>query len=319
MVDAEDKNMGTVPVRAWVTLDVAKTLLSEAGQDFDALKSAAVRAEFRPVALDAKADFELQCEVRAFKSRNVLARLDGGDLKDEWIVYSAHWDHLGQAPGEDGEPPKIFRGALDNASGVGVVLGMAKAFLTLPEPARRSVLFMAFTAEESGLLGAKYYATHPLYPLDKTLADFNVDGVNAWGPTRDIENVTTGHSDLDILLAAAAAAQGRVVVPDTQPEKGMAYRADHFEFFKYGVPALYLAAGKEVTGRPEGFGRQKADEYVSKHYHQPSDRIDPSWDLAGAVEDARLLFAVGYEVANGEAFPQWNPGGEFSRDSAPLE
>ena len=289
-------------------------LLSDAGQDLDTLKAAAVRKDFRPVPLDARADFSLRCEVRSFKSRNVLARLDGGEAKEEWIVYSAHWDHLGQTPGETGEPPKIFRGAVDNASGVAALFGLAKAFTTLNPPVRRSVLFMAPTAEESGLLGARFYATHPLYPLEKTLADFNIDGVNPWGRTRDIENVSGGHSELDALLESAAAAQGRVVVPDTQPEKGMVYRADHFEFFKRGVPSLYVNGGKEVIGQPEGFGRDKMNEYVARHYHQPSDRIDPAWDLSGAVEDTQLFFTVGFEVANGEGQPQWNTNAEFSRD-----
>ena len=208
---------------------------------------------------------------------------------------------------------KIFRGAIDNASGVATLLGIAKAFVALDTPVRRSVLFMAPTAEESGLLGVKHYATHPLYPLEKTLADFNIDGVNPWGRTRDIENVSEGHSELDGLLAAAAATQGRVVVPDTQPEKGMVYRADHFEFFKRGVPSLYPTGGKEVIGQPDGFGHRKINEYVAQHYHQPSDRIDPAWDLSGAAEDARLLFMIGCQVANGDQFPRWKPGAEFSR------
>ncbi len=315
-VDAEDKNMGAVPVRAWVTLDVAKKLLSDDGQDFDTLKTTAQRKDFRPVALSATADFTVKNKLRTFKSRNVLARLDGADLKDEWIVYTAHWDHLGQSQGEAGEPPKIFRGAVDNASGVAALLGLAKAFKALDTPVRRSVLFMAPTAEESGLLGARFYAMHPLYPLEKTLADFNIDGVNPWGKTHDIENVSEGHSTLDDLLVAAAAAQGRVVVPDTQPEKGMVYRADHFEFFKRGVPSLYVTGGKDVTGRPGGFGRRKMEEYISRHYHQPSDKIDPEWDLSGAVEDARLLMMVGYDVATGDRFPEWKEDAEFSRPGA---
>ncbi len=312
-LDAEDKNMGAVPVRSWVTLDVARKLVADAGQNFETLKQQAVQKNFCPVPLAATASFTLQNQVRSFKSRNVLARLDGSEIEDEWIVYTAHWDHLGQTPGEDGEPAKIFRGAIDNASGVATLLGIAKAFVTLDPPVRRSVLFMAPTAEESGLLGAKHYATHPLYPLEKTLADFNIDGVNPWGRTRDIENVSEGHSELDDLLAVGAAAQGRVVVPDTQPEKGMVYRADHFEFFKRGVPSLYPTGGKEVVGQPEGFGHEKIKEYIAQHYHQPSDRIDPAWDLSGAVEDARLLFMVGCQVANGDKFPQWKPGAEFSR------
>ena len=309
-VDAEDKNMGAVPVRSWVTWEVARKLLADDGKDFEALKAAAVRRDFAPVALAATVDFTLTSEVRSFKSRNVLARLDGTELRDEWVVYSAHWDHLGQSPGDGSEPAKIFRGALDNASGVATLLGLAKAFAKLNPRPRRSVLFLAPTAEESGLLGARYYATHPLYPLEKTLADINIDGVNPWGRTTDIENVSEGHSNLDDLLVAAAKAQGRTVVPDTQPEKGMVYRADHFEFFKRGVPSLYPSGGQR--GDRAGCGlrpMQKMKEYVAQHYHQPSDRIDPAWDLSGAVEDAQLLFHGRLSWSQtGTHIPQWNPG-----------
>ena len=313
VVNAPDKNMGAVAVRSWVTLDTAKTLLAGAGQDFDALKATALRRDFRPVTLaGARASFEVQNTVRTFESSNVLGRLEGSDpaLKDEWIIYSAHWDHLGRVD-DAPNPPRIYHGAIDNASGVAAVLALARAFRALETPVGRSILFMAPTAEESGLLGAKFYAENPLYPLVKTLANINIDGMNMWGCTRDIENMVSGHSTLDDLLAAAAARQGRIVVPDTQPEKGMFYRADHFEFAKEGVPAIYTSAGKETMGRPEGFGRQKADEYVAHHYHQPSDNVDPAWNLEGAVEDTALFFEMGYRLATGESFPQWCEGDEF--------
>ena len=262
--------------------------------------------------LAATASFDIKSELRSFQSRNVLARLDGRDaeLRDEWVIYSAHWDHLGRKD-EPGEEPRIYHGAVDNASGVALVLAIARAFTQLPEPPARSILFMAPTAEESGLLGAKYYATHPLHPLEKTLANINIDGVNVWGATTDIENISSGHSDLDELLHAAAAAQGRRVVPDTRPEKGYFYRADHFEFAKRGVPCLYPSSGKEVIGQPPGFGHAKSDEYVARHYHQTSDNLDPSWNLSGAVQDAQLLFEIGYQIANGTDYPEWVPGGEF--------
>ena len=313
VVDAPDKNMGAVPVRSWITLDTAKTLLAGAGQDFDALKKAAVRRDFRPVALEgARADFIVNNTVRTFLSSNVLGRLEGGDsaLKDECIIYSAHWDHLGKVD-DAPDAPRVYHGAVDNASGVAAVLALARAFTALETPVPRSILFFAPTAEESGLLGAKFYAENPLYPLAKTLANINIDGMNMWGRTRDIENMVSGHSTLDGLLAEAAARQGRVVVPDTQPEKGMFYRADHFEFAKAGVPAIYTSAGKEVIGQPAGFGQRKFDEYVSQHYHQPSDDLDPAWDLAGVGEDTALLFEVGYRLATGGEYPQWHDGAEF--------
>jgi len=310
-IDAADKNAGAVQIRSWITLDVAKKLLADCGQDFDALKKAAITKEFRPVALNAKANFDLKQTVRPFKSRNVVAKVEGSDakLKDEWVIYSAHWDHLGKHDDLPGD--KIFNGAADNASGVGGLLELATAFTKMKPASKRSVLFMATTAEEAGLLGAKFYAEHPMYPLEKTLADINMDGLSLWGKTRDIEDISFGNSDLDDMLAAATTKQGRVMNPNSQPEKGTFYRADNFEFSKVGLPSLYTGAGRDVIGKPPGFGQQKKDEYVAKHYHQPSDEVNPEWDLSGAAEDLRVLLDVGYRVANGDKFPEWKPGTEF--------
>lgn len=310
-IDAPDKNKGAVQIRSWITLDVARKLLTDAGQDFDALKKAAKTKEFRPVALEAKANFELKQTVRPFKSRNVVGKLEGSDpkLKEEWILYSAHWDHLGKHAELPGD--KIFNGASDNASGVGGLIELATAFSKMKPAPKRSILFVATTAEEAGLLGAKYYAEHPLYPLEKTLGDINMDGLSLWGKTRDLEDISFGNSDLDDMLAAATTKQGRVLNPNSQPEKGTFYRADNFEFSKVGLPSLYIGAGRDVIGKPPGFGQQKKDEYVARHYHQPSDEVNPEWDLAGAVEDLQLLLEVGYQVANGDKFPEWKPGTEF--------
>ncbi len=317
-VDAEDKNLGAVAARAWVTRERAEGLLAACGQDLDTLKQAALRRDFRPVSLGATATFHLPNKLRSFQSRNVVARLEGSDPahRDKLVIYSAHWDHLGETT-TDGER-KIYRGAIDNASGVSALIELARAFTILETPPRCSVLFLAPTAEESGLLGARYYAAHPLYPLATTLADINIDGVNPWGKTRDIENVSAGNTTLDELFETLAAAQGRVVVPATQPEKGYIYRADHFEFFKEGVPCLYPNGGKEVVDHEPGYGKMKIDEYTAQHYHQPSDRIDPAWDLAGAVQDTQLLFEVGFQIANGAHVPIWKPEGEFKdkRDAA---
>ena len=311
-VNAADQNMGTVPVRSWITLDCAEQLLKDCGQSFDALKMAALGKNFRPVVLGAMANFDLEVEVRTFQSRNVVARLEGSDpdRRDNLVLYTAHWDHLGQKTEADGEH-KIFRGAIDNASGVGALIELAHAFTTLDQPPHSSVVFMAPTAEESGLLGAHYYASSPLYPLENTIADINIDGVNPWGKTRDIENVSAGSTTLDELFSTLAAAQGRVVIPATHPEKGYIYRADHFEFFKEGIPCLYPNGGKEVLERELGYGRIKSDEYTAQHYHQPSDQVDPTWNLAGAVQDTQLLFEVGYQLANGTLVPEWKEGGDF--------
>jgi Zn-dependent M28 family amino/carboxypeptidase len=310
-IDNPNKNMDTVTVRSWITLDVAKKLLVDCGQDFDALKKNAISKEFRPVALSAKASIDIKQTLRPFKSHNIIGKLEGGDpqYEGEYVIYTAHWDHLGRHPELQGD--QIFNGAIDNASGVASVIQLAAAFTKLNPPPKRSVLFMATTAEEAGLLGAKFYAEHPLYPLEKTLADINIDTVNAWGKTRDIEDLSDNNSSLDQMLAAAAQRNGRVMTPNSQPEKGSFYRADHFEFSKLGVPSLYTDGGKDFIGKPADFGRQKKDDYTAHHYHQVSDEVDPNWDLSGAVQDVDLLFEVGYQVANDGKFPEWKPGTEF--------
>jgi Zn-dependent M28 family amino/carboxypeptidase len=310
-LDQPDKNMNAVQVRSWITLDVAKKLLADSGQDFDALKKAALKKNFRPVALKAKANISIKQTVRSFKSRNVLGKLEGSDpkLKDEWVIYTAHWDHLGRHLDLPGD--QIFNGAIDNASGVASIIQLGAAFAKLNPPPRRSVLFMATTAEEAGLLGAKFYAEHPLYPLEKTLADINIDTVNPWGKTKDLEDLSNGNSTLDDMLAAAAKRNGREMKPNSQPEKGSFYRADQFEFSKVGVPALYTGGGKEVIGKPPDFGQQKKNEYVEHIYHQVSDEVNPEWDLSGAAQDMQLLLEVGYQVANGDKFPEWKSGTEF--------
>ena len=310
-IDNPNKNMEAVRVRSWITLDIAKRLFADTGQDFDALKKSAITKEFRPVALKATANIEIKQTLRPFKSRNVIGKLEGGDPKfsDEYVIYTAHWDHLGRHLELQGD--QIFNGAIDNASGVASVIQLGAAFTKLNPPPKRSVLFMTTTAEEAGLLGAKFYAEHPLYPLEKTLADINIDTINAWGKTRDIEDLSDNNSTLDDLLAAAATRNGRVMTPNSQPEKGSFYRADHFEFSKLGVPSLYTGGGKDFIGKPADFGQQKKDDYTAHHYHQVSDEVDPNWDLAGAVQDIDLLFEVGYQVANGDKFPEWKPGTEF--------
>jgi len=304
-----------VPVEGWITLDKAKALLTAAGQNFDSLKASAVRKDFKPVALDAKANFDVKIDARQIQSHNVVAKLDGGDKKDEYVVYTAHWDHLGKDTTLKGD--QIYNGAIDNASGSSALLEIAKAFSKLPTPPRRSVLFLSVTAEEKGLLGAKYYATHPLYPLAKTAANINIDGVNQWGRTSDFTVIGLGNSTLDDVLTDILKTDNRTVRPDAEPEKGFYYRSDHFEFAKQGVPALDPDAGTEYIGKPVGYGIQKRDEYTKNNYHQPSDEVRPDWDLSGAVDDVRALFRVGDAVAQADALPQWKPGTEFKakRDS----
>jgi len=306
-----DKNMGRAAIEGWITLAAAKQILRMGGQDFDALKKQALTREFRPVPLNLKASMGLSNKMRTLDSRNVVAKLEGSDqsLKDEYVVYTAHWDHLGIGAPVNGD--KIYNGALDNASGVSQLLEIARAFTQAQPQPKRSILFVMVTAEEQGLLGSQYYSVTPIYPLAKTLANINIDGINQWGRTKDITVIGMGASDLDDYLREAAAQQGRTLRPDPEPEKGFYYRSDHFNFAKQGVPALYTDVGVEFVGKPAEYSKQKRDEYTNKDYHAPSDEVKPDWDLAGAVEDAQLLYAVGYRVANADKFPEWKPGNEF--------
>ena len=309
-LDNPNKNADVVSARSWITIDVAKKLFADCGQDFDALKRSAVTKDFRPVALNAKANIDIKQALRSFKSHNVIGKFEGADpaLKDEFIIYTAHWDHLGRHPELQGD--QIFNGAVDNASGDAAVIALASAFPKADPAPKRSILFMCTTAEEAGLLGAKFYAEHPLYPLEKTLADINIDSMNVWGKARDIEDVSYGFSTMDDALAAAAQRQGRKAIPNSRPEKGAIYRADNFEFSKVGVPSLYIGKGEHLVSRPPN-GPLRSDEFDLKDYHQVTDEVHTDWDLSGAVQDVDLLFEVGYQVANADKFPEWKPGNEF--------
>jgi Zn-dependent M28 family amino/carboxypeptidase len=306
-----DKNMGRVAVEGWMTLEQARQLLVMSGQDFDALKKQAATREFRPVPLQTRASITLHNKLRTVDSRNVLAKLEGRDatLKAEYVVYSAHWDHLGRGEPVNGDD--IYNGAVDNATGTAALIELARAFTTMLPSPKRSILFLALTAEEQGLLGSQYYAVTPIYPLEKTLANINIDVINVYGRTRDYTIVGLGSSDLDDYVRAAAAEQGREIRPDPEPEKGFYYRSDHFNFAKLGVPALDPDDGVEFVGKPADYGRQVRENWTANIYHKPQDEVKPDWDLSGAVEDLQLLWTVGYRVAQAENYPQWKAGTEF--------
>jgi Zn-dependent M28 family amino/carboxypeptidase len=300
-----------VPVEGWITEAKARELFLASGRDFDGVSLHATSKAFTPLPLFGKATWRVKNTIRRIQSRNVIAKLEGSDptLKDEYVIYSAHWDHFGRNPALQGD--QILNGALDNASGTAQMLEIAKAFTRLETPPKRSVLFLAVTAEEAGLLGAKHYAQHPLYPLDRTLANINIDGANQWGRTSDVVVIGLGNSTLDDVLDSVVTATSRTIVPDPESEKGFFYRSDHFEFAKEGVPALYADAGVKYVGKPEGWGLQKRNEYTTNDYHKPSDEVKPDWDLSGAVEDGQMLFEVGYRVAQSPTWPEWKPGTEF--------
>jgi Zn-dependent M28 family amino/carboxypeptidase len=308
---APDKNMHKATIEGWITTDAAKKLFAMSGQDFDALKKQALSRGFTPVALGVKASMAIGNSLRTIDSRNVVAKLEGSDpvLKNQYVVYSAHWDHLGV--GEPVKGDRIYNGALDNASGVGTVLEIARALKQAQPPARRSFLFLMVTAEEKGLIGSEYYSLNPLYPLAQTAANINIDEINPWGRTKDVSVIGLGASDLDDYLRAAAQEQGRTLTPDAEPEKGFYYRSDHFNFAKQGVPALDPNPGDTFIDKPADWVKAKKNDWDNNIYHSPQDEVQPDWDLSGAAEDAQLFVAVGYRVANAAALPQWKPGNEF--------
>jgi Zn-dependent M28 family amino/carboxypeptidase len=308
---APDKNMSRAAIEGWITLDQAKKLFAMAGRDFDALKTLAATRAFKPMPLRATASMTIKNTIRTINSHNVVGKLEGGDpkLKDEYVIFTSHWDHFGIGPEVNGD--KIYNGAVDNATGVGGLIELARAYAALPKPPKRSLLFLSVTAEEQGLVGSDYYARNPIYPLAKTLGVINMDALNVYGKTRDLVVVGLGTSDLDDYARDAAVEQGRVLTPDPSPEKGGYFRSDHFPFAKQGVPAINAGGGDDYVGRPKGWGRQVHDEYTALHYHKPSDEIRPDWDLTGAVQDLQIYFAIGYRVAQADTYPAWKPGSPF--------
>ena len=307
-----DKNMGRVAIEGWMTLDQARQLMAMSGQDFDTLKKQAATREFKAVPLGTRASITLHNKLRTVDSRNVIARLEGSDpqLQDEHVVYSAHWDHLGRGEPVNGDD--IYNGAVDNASGSAALIELGWAFAKLPTSPKRSILFLADTAEEQGLLGSQYYATTPIYPLAKTLAVINIDELNVNGRTKDIIVIGLGFSDLDESARRAAAVQGRTLRADLEPEKGFYYRSDHFNFAKLGVPSYsFDRGGEQFIGKPAEFGKQVREYWTSHLYHTPQDEVKPDWDLRGAIEDLQLFWMLGYQIAQDDKYPQWKPGTEF--------
>lgn len=308
-----DRNMGRAAAESWISVEAATKLLAFTGHDFQTLKAAAKTRAFAPVALGATASISFTQTLREIDSQNVIAKIPGSDpvLKDEYVAYTAHWDHLGTDTATATSGDRIYNGARDNASGIAMLLEFTRAFKAITPAPKRTMLLIAVTAEESGLLGSGYYAKFPLYSLKKTLAEINMDEINVWGRTTDFTVIGLGASDLDTYVRDAAAEQGRVIRPDSEPEKGYYYRSDHFPFAKVGVPALSTDSGVQFVGRPATYGQEKRDEWTEKYYHQPSDQVQDWWDLSGAAEDCALLFAVGYRVANAATYPAWSVGNEF--------
>jgi Zn-dependent M28 family amino/carboxypeptidase len=294
-----------VKAQALVTTDKAIKIIAAAGSDWEKARDAAARPGFRAVGLSARITIRVTNQVRRFESQNILAKIEGSDpaLQNEYVIYSAHWDHHGR------EGDRIFHGASDNGAGTAGLLELAHAFRSLNPAPKRTVIFLWPTAEEKGLLGSHYYATHPLYPLASTVGNINLDYFSnwGWGRTRDFSIVGIGNSTLDDLTAEAVQRQGRLLTGDTAPAMGFYFRSDHYEFARVGVPSLETSPGVDYIGKPAGFGEAKRADYIANDYHNESDVIKADWDLLRAVEDLQILLEVGYRVAQQPGRPTWKP------------
>ncbi|KAA9333505.1 M28 family peptidase [Hymenobacter busanensis] len=304
-----DRGASKCALEGWLTLDAAKRLFTAAGMSYEQQFQAANKPGFKPQPMGLSVSTTLKTVIERKASKNVLAVLPGTSRPDEYILYTAHWDHLGVGPAVQGD--SIYNGAVDNASGCAALLSIAKAFHQAKEKPARSIVFLAVTGEEQGLLGSAYYAAHPVFPLNKTVANLNMDALSPAGPMRDLTVVGLGQSELDDYAAAAAKEQNRYIAPDPTPEQGHFFRSDHFSLAHVGVPALYAAGGADARRGGKAAAARARDEYDEKHYHQPSDEYDPKADLRGMEQDARILFRVGQRLGSETTFPQWKAGSEF--------
>jgi Zn-dependent M28 family amino/carboxypeptidase len=298
-----------LPVAGWLTRDAAQRLFAKAGLDFDKLASEADHRGFEPVPLKATASITLDSKIGHGSANNVLGMLKGTTRPDQVIVYSAHWDHLGEDDSLKGD--KIYNGAIDNGTGIAALLEIAKAFKAQKPAPERSVLFAAVTLEESGLLGSLYYTRHPVFPMDKTVADINMDAMDVIGPTRNLQIIGSGQSQLEGMLKAALKKQGRYASPDATPQNGFYYRSDHFSFAKAGVPALMTQTGDDKVDGGTAAGKAALADYTAHRYHTPLDNFDPKWDFSGVAEDTQALYEVGRELSLGDQWPKWNQDSEF--------
>ncbi len=297
-----DKGAATVPIQGWITRDLATEVFKSAGLDFEDMKKKALERDFKPVPLGIEASIDIKNRMRTVDSKNVIGLLEGSEKPGEYVIFTAHWDHLGVGEDQNGET--IYHGAVDNASGVASMMEIARAAAKLQPRPKRSLVFMAVTGEEQGLLGSDYYVENPIFALEKTLANINIDGANVYGRhDNQIEVIGFGYTTLEDILRDVVAQQGRTVVTDQAPEAGHYFRSDQFSFAKKGVPALFT---KSVTS-------EDYKEYVAKHYHKPSDKFDPNWDMKAAADDARALLEVALAVANSDKRPEWKPGTGFRR------
>ncbi len=304
-----NKNENLLDAQGWITTKAAKKLIIAGGQDTSIIAKADIRG-FKAVPLDVKLSTTIKATATYNKSHNVIGKITGSKYADEYIIYTAHWDHLGIGK-PDARGDSIYNGALDNASGTASLLEFARAFKSLKTPPERTIIILAVTGEEQGLLGSAYYAQHPVYPAEKTVANINVDEVNYYGKTKDIMVVGQGQNELEDILKEEAEKRGRYISYDNTPQAGHYFRSDHFSFAKAGIPALAQSFGIDVIGKGKQYGQQKEEEFNEKHYHSPSDEYNTSWDMSGAIDDLQLLFLVGKRLAFDHTWPEWKEGSEF--------
>lgn len=309
-LQSEDNGMSRTVVEGWITLDKAKQLFALDGKSFDQLALSARKKGFKAVDLNIITSLKVKNTIKKSVTYNVLAKIPGDKRKDEAIIYSAHWDHLGV--GEKIQGDSIYNGAVDNATGVASLFEIASAFKKLPKAPERTILFISYTAEEQGLLGSEYYAKHPAFPLAKTVANINMDMMGIAGKTKDIVVYGFGQSELEDYATEAAKKQGRVIVPDPVPSSGLYYRSDHFNLAKVGVPSLFTGSGVDNIKNGREWGLKQVADFTKFRYHSPQDNFDAqTWDLSGIVEDVRMLFDMGYRISNEDSYPKWKDGSGF--------
>jgi len=309
-LDSRGKEIYNPLFEGWITLPMANQLFEMAGLNEREMLAQARRPDFQAIPMNLKASSSMEVEATYDVSKNVIAKITGSKRPDEYIVYTAHWDHLGIGkPDETGD--SIYNGALDNASGTAALLALAKAFKTEKQP-ERTIVFLSVTAEEQGLWGSAYYAENPLYPVEKTVANINMDGINPYGKMKDVSLIGMGQSDLEDLLNDELAKAGRYSAPEPTPSAGYYFRSDHFNFAKVGIPALYFGTGIDHVEKGKEYGKELHDDYTAKYYHKPSDAYDAErWNLDGAVDDVQLLYHVGKRLANSDIWPSWKANSEF--------
>ena len=296
-------------LQGWVSANAAKKLLAAAGKD-SALITSANNKGFKAISLGEKLSLNVAVKANYNMSHNVIAKITGSKRPDEYVIYTAHWDHLGIGK-VDEKGDSIYNGAIDNASGCAALLEIARAFKNLKEKPERTVIFLSVTAEEQGLLGSAYYAQHPIYSLAKTAANINMDGINALDKTNDMMVIGEGQNNLEDYLADILKKQNRYISLNAHPEAGYYYRSDHFNFAKAGVPALDCGGGIDVVGKGKEYGKKLDDDYTANRYHRPADEFDPKWTFDGGLQDMQALFEVGIKIANDSTWPLWKTGSEF--------